>query len=55
MPAATTTPKRQLTLFDCVCVIVGIIIGAGIFETTEVIAIHAAFQADLARILPKPD
>ena len=28
---------------------------AGIFETTEVIAIHPAFQADLARILPKPN
>ncbi len=28
---------------------------AGIFESTELIAIHAAFQADLPRILPKPD
>jgi amino acid transporter len=42
MPAATTTPKRQLTLFDSVCVIVGIIIGAGIFETTVDVAKSSA-------------
>ncbi len=41
MPAAAT-PKRQLSLFDCVCVIVGIIIGAGIFETTVNVARSAA-------------
>jgi len=34
-PAA---PKRQLTLFDSTCIIVGIIIGAGIYETTPLIA-----------------
>jgi len=34
-PAA---PRRQLTLFDSTCIIVGIIIGAGIFETTPLIA-----------------
>jgi amino acid transporter len=32
------TPKRQLTLFDCVCIIMGIVIGAGIYETTPLIA-----------------
>ncbi len=31
-------PTRQLTLFDSTCVIVGIIIGVGIFETTPRIA-----------------
>lgn len=31
-------PKPQLTLFDCTCIIVGIIIGAGIFEATPNIA-----------------
>lgn len=31
-------PKRQLTVFDSVCIIVGIIIGAGIFETSPKIA-----------------
>ena len=34
-PAA---PKRQLTLFDSTCIIVGIIIGAGIYESTPLIA-----------------
>ena len=28
---------------------------AGIFATTEVIAVHPAFQAEVARILPRPD
>ncbi|MBC8377871.1 MAG: amino acid permease [Planctomycetes bacterium] len=31
-------PKKQLTVFDGVCIIVGIIIGAGIYETAPVIA-----------------
>lgn len=35
---STDVPQRRLTLFDCVCIIVGIIIGAGIFETTPKIA-----------------
>lgn len=34
-PAA---PRRRLTLFDGVCIIVGIIIGAGFYETTPQIA-----------------
>ncbi len=31
-------PKRQLTLFDSSCIIVGIIIGAGIYETSPMVA-----------------
>ncbi len=34
-PAA---PERQLTLFDSSCIIVGIIIGAGIYETSPLVA-----------------
>jgi amino acid transporter len=37
MPAPST-PRAQLTLFDSICIIVGIVIGAGIYETTPVIA-----------------
>ena len=36
MPRAT--PKRQLTLFDTTCIIIGIIIGAGIYQSTPMIA-----------------
>lgn len=35
-------PKRQLTLLDSTCVIVGIIIGAGIYQTTPLIAANAS-------------
>jgi len=31
-------PKKELTLFDSTCIIVGIIIGAGIYETAPVVA-----------------
>ncbi|MBI1733497.1 MAG: amino acid permease, partial [Gammaproteobacteria bacterium] len=31
-------PRRQLTLLDCVSIILGIVIGAGIYETTPLIA-----------------
>ncbi len=34
-------PRRVLTLLDAVCIIVGTIIGAGIFETTPLIASNA--------------
>jgi len=38
-PAAfTAKPKQQLTLFDAICIIMGIVIGAGIYETTPLIA-----------------
>lgn len=39
-PAPTTpaAPKRQLTLFDSTCIIVGIIIGAGIYQTAPDVA-----------------
>ena len=33
-----SAPRRQLTLFDSVCIIAGIVIGAGIYETTPAIA-----------------
>jgi amino acid transporter len=33
-----TTPKKSLSLFDSTCVIVGIIIGAGIYENAPVVA-----------------
>jgi APA family basic amino acid/polyamine antiporter len=31
-------PKQELTLFDSTCIIVGIIIGAGIYETAPIVA-----------------
>jgi amino acid transporter len=35
---ARNEPKRQLSLFDSACIIVGIIIGSGIYETSPLIA-----------------
>ena len=32
------TPKQELTLFDSTCIIIGIIIGAGIYETAPTVA-----------------
>ncbi len=32
------TPAQRLTLFDSICIIVGIIIGVGIFEVTPIVA-----------------
>ncbi len=32
------TPKKELSLFDSTCIIVGIIIGAGIYETAPIVA-----------------
>ncbi len=40
-------PSQQLTLFDSVCIIVGIIIGVGIFETTPKIAASVSGPAAL--------
>ena len=34
---SATPPRPQLSLFDCVCVIVGIIIGSGIYKTSPLI------------------
>ncbi len=31
-------PTRQLTLFDTICIIVGVIVGAGIYETAPMVA-----------------
>jgi APA family basic amino acid/polyamine antiporter len=33
-----TAPKKELSLFDSTCIIVGIIIGAGIYETSPTVA-----------------
>src|SRR3954462_6278414 len=38
---APAAPRRQLTLLDTTCIIVGIIIGAGFFETPPQIAAAA--------------
>lgn len=38
MHTTQVTPKKQLTLFDAVSIILGIVIGAGIYETTPLIA-----------------
>ena len=32
-----SAPRPQLSLFDCICVIVGIIIGSGIYKTSPLI------------------
>jgi amino acid transporter len=40
-PFRPATPRRQLTLFDTTCIIVGIIIGAGFFESPPLIAASA--------------
>lgn len=39
-PGKTESPRRVLTLFDCVCIIVGTIIGAGIFKMPAIVASH---------------
>ena len=36
--SSMSQPKRVLTLFDCICIIVGTIIGAGIFKMPAVVA-----------------
>ena len=46
-PAPSGAPKRQLTLFDSTCIIVGIIIGAGIYESSPLIARNVAGVAAL--------
>jgi len=53
LPANTRAPQRRLSLFDTTCIIVGIIIGAGIYQTTPFIAANAAspFHLMLAWVL----
>ena len=41
-PTSPAAPKRQLTLFDSTSIIMGIIIGAGIYETSPLIAKNVA-------------
>lgn len=38
MNSMETQPKRQLSLFDSCCIVVGVIIGAGIYETAPTVA-----------------
>ena len=40
-PAFASKPRRSLTLFDCICIIVGTIIGSGIFKTAPDVASYA--------------
>ena len=40
-------PSRQLTLFDSICIIAGVVIGAGIYETTPDIAKQVDSPASL--------
>jgi basic amino acid/polyamine antiporter, APA family len=37
-PSPSASPRRELTLFDSICIIVGIIIGSGIYRTSPDIA-----------------
>lgn len=37
-PVMNIGPKKELSVFDSTCIIVGIIIGAGIYETAPTIA-----------------
>ena len=50
LPTPTSTPQRNLTLFDASCVIVGIIIGSGIFETSPFIASQVASPNQLIAV-----
>jgi basic amino acid/polyamine antiporter, APA family len=43
-------PKQQLSLFDAVCIILGVIIGAGIFQSTPVVAANVPSGAALIGI-----
>ena len=45
-----SVPKRELTLFDSTCIIVGIIIGAGIYETAPIVASGAGGWAGVLGI-----
>jgi amino acid transporter len=43
-------PSRQLTLFDSICIIAGVVIGAGIYETTPLIALNVATPTALMMV-----
>ncbi|MBP90962.1 MAG: amino acid permease [Planctomycetaceae bacterium] len=43
-------PTRQLTLFDSMCIIAGVVIGAGIYETTPLIASNVASPTSLLMV-----
>jgi len=49
---AATSPRRELTLFDSVCVIVGIIVGAGIYQSSPYIASCVPSTTAIAARLP---
>jgi amino acid transporter len=42
MPQGSATPQRQLSLFDSTCLILGIIVGAGIYEVAPMVAAGTA-------------
>lgn len=42
MVEVATGPKRHLSLFDAVCVVVGIVVGAGIFKAPRLVALNTA-------------
>jgi len=44
------SPKRQLTLMDCISIIMGIVIGAGIYETTPLIAQNLSGTSSLVAL-----
>lgn len=46
-PTQPAAPKRQLTLLDSTCIIVGIIIGSGIYKSTPLIASNVASTSQL--------
>jgi amino acid transporter len=50
LPDPAPSPRRRLTLLDCTCIIVGIIIGAGFYETTPQVARGAGGAAALLAV-----
>ncbi len=48
VPTENSAPKRTLTLIDSICIIVGTIIGAGIFRTSPLIA---SFSGSLSMLI----
>lgn len=47
---SANAPTRQLTLFDSICIIAGVVIGAGIYETTPLIAANVASPTSLLMV-----